>query len=70
MSNTKTDENKYYFRGIRFIPSYRDFDLDDAVIHAKTTEEAWSKLDILTKLYTWKSVSLIEINNVRYYESV
>jgi hypothetical protein len=62
--------NTYYFQGIRWIPSYRDFDYDDYKIVAESTEKAWQILDQMTTLKSWKSVSLTSINDVYYYESV
>ena len=62
--------NTYYFQGVRWIPSYRDFDFDDCEITAETAEKAWEKLDKMTTLKTWKTVGLITINNQRYYESI
>lgn len=62
--------NTYYFQGVRWIPSYCDFDFDEYKIYAETAEKAWEILDNMTVLTTWKSVSLNAINNVQYYESV
>ena len=62
--------DKYFFQGVRWIPSYRDFDFDEYEITAETAEKAWELLDKMTVLKSWKSVSLISINNVYYYESV
>lgn len=62
--------NTYYFQGVRWIPSYCDFDFDDYKIVAETVEKAWQTLDQMTTLKSWKSVSLNSINGVHYYESV
>lgn len=56
--------NEYFFAGIRFIPGYNDFDVDDITLTASSEEEAWKRLDQLTKLFTWKQVKLVSINAV------
>lgn len=57
-----TTQNTYTFQGIRWIPSYRDFDHDDVDIEAANEKEAW---DILNKTVKyWKSVGITHINNV------
>ena len=62
--------NTYYFQGIRWIPSYRDFDFDDCHIVAENAKEAWKKLDQQTNLKMWKTVGLLTINGQTYYEGV
>ena len=63
MENTLT--NKYYFQGIRFIPSYEDVDFDDYEIHAVDEKTAWEELFKFTKKFTWRNVSLTHINDVK-----
>jgi len=62
---TETDnitQNTYTFQGIRWIPSYRDFDHDDADIEAANEKEAWAILSKTMK--NWKSVGITHINGV------
>jgi hypothetical protein len=63
MENTIT--NKYYFQGIRWVPSYRDFDFDDYTIEAVDEKTAWDKLFEFTNKSTWKNVSLTHVNDVK-----
>lgn len=55
-------ENTYTFQGMRFIPSYRDFDHDDVDIVAVSEEAAWKKLNENYKY--WKSVGITHINGI------
>ena len=54
--------NKYYFQGIRWIPSYNDLDWDDYEIEAHSEAEAWTKLDKVSK--GWKTVGITHINEI------
>lgn len=62
MTDLKT--NKYYFQGMRFVPGYNDIDWDDCELEATSEEEAWEKLDKLTKRFTWRTVGLTHINGI------
>ncbi len=64
MVNTQ-EKNKYYFQGMRFIPGYNDFDVDDYEIEAGTEQEAWDELFKFTKKFTWKSVGIVSVNGVK-----
>lgn len=63
-------KNRYYFQGMRFVPSYGDIDFDDCTIDAFCQEEAWRKLDELTKMFTWSRVGITHINNVKLKEAI
>lgn len=54
-------KNKYYFEGIRWIPSYEDFDYDNYAIEAENEDEAWEKLFSFTNKKFWKTVSITKI---------
>lgn len=62
--------NTYHFQGMRFVPSYGDIDFDDCTIDAYTQEEAWQKLDELTKMFTWSRVGITHINNIKLKEAI
>jgi hypothetical protein len=62
--------NNYYFAGVRFVPGYNDFDFDDITIEANNEKEAWTLLDKYTKMFTWKSVSLVSINDKKVEKSL
>ena len=62
MQNSNSQQNEYYFQGIRFVPGYNDFDFDDCTISANSEDEAWKLLDKYTKMFTWKNVGLTHIN--------
>lgn len=63
MTDLKT--NKYYFQGIRFVPSYGDVDFDDCEINAVDEKTAWEELFKFTNKHTWRNVSLTHINDVK-----
>lgn len=63
MTDLKT--NKYYFQGIRFVPSYGDVDFDDYEIEAVDEKTAWDELFKFTKKFTWRNVGLTHINGVK-----
>lgn len=56
--------NTYYFEGVRFIPSYRDFDVDDATIEAANEIDAWAEL--FKRYKFWRVVSLVEVNGIKH----
>lgn len=64
------ETHKYFFQGVRWIPIRHDFIFDEHTIVAETSKKAWDLLDKQTNIGTWKSVSLISIDNVYYYEGV
>lgn len=56
--------NKYHFEGIRWIPSYRDFDADGCIIEAVDEKSAWQELARQYK-NTWKDVQITSINGIK-----
>ena len=52
---------KYKFEGMRFIPSYNDFDFDECVVEALNEEEAYEKLFTLTNKDSWASLFLASV---------
>ena len=55
--------NTYTFSGIRWIPSYRDFDMDDADIEAANEKEAYDALFKVMKY--WKTVGITHVNGIK-----
>lgn len=69
LKNT-TGKNRYYFQGMRFVPSYGDIDFDDYTVLAFSSDEAFQKLDEDTKMFTWSRVGITHINNVKLKEAI
>jgi hypothetical protein len=64
MTNTNESTlNSYYFQYYGWIPSYRDFDVDDMTIKAATEEEAWEKFRKYAPFV--KNGGLVSINGVK-----
>lgn len=59
-NSSQTKLNTYTFSGIRFIPSYRDFDQDDVDVEASNEKEAWDNLYKVAK--NWKMVGITHVN--------
>jgi hypothetical protein len=61
--------HEYYFQGIRWIPSYGDFDQDDVTVKAKDIPSAWEEFDKL-KMKNWKSVGITHVDGEKLKEDV
>lgn len=60
---TEKQLNSYYFQYYGWIPSYRDFDMDDITIQAESEEQAWKNFNKTVKFV--KSAGIVEINGVK-----
>lgn len=62
MENQTKTQNTYWFNYYGWIPSYRDFDMDDITITASSETEAW---EIFNKTVRFvKSAGIAEINGI------
>jgi len=63
INSAQTKLNTYSFSGIRWIPSYGDFDQDDAEIEAANEKEAYDTLHKTMKF--WKTVGITHVNGIK-----
>lgn len=65
-SNITTENklNEYLINYYGWIPSYRDFDIDDITILAFTEDEAWAEFNRTVKFV--KSAGISRINGIKY----
>jgi hypothetical protein len=59
-TTTEKKLNSYWFNYYGWIPSYRDFDMDDITIEAETEDQAWEIFNKTVKFV--KSAGIATVN--------